>query len=106
MPPETCLQAVSEQKRKTVRKSLEWRCAAGFRRLYPVDSSVHHPVFDSPVLFDGRCRRKTSTVSTVLNRLARITPNSAAPKSRLVLQAMLYPLVLLVVATGVVTTFC
>ncbi len=47
-------------------------------------------------------RRKSGHLDVVLNRLADYTEQRQRLKSRL-LQAMLYPLVLLVVATGVVT---
>ncbi|XNM60074.1 type II secretion system F family protein [Escherichia coli] len=102
MPLETCLQAVSEQSEKLRHGSSEWRCAAGLGRLHPSDSLANIPhVFDS-LFCSWLLPEKIRHVDVVLNRLADYTEQRQRLKSRL-LQAMLYPLVLLVVATAVVT---
>ncbi|EGI0702280.1 type II secretion system protein GspF [Escherichia coli] len=67
------------------------------------DSLREHPrVFDSLFCSMVAAGEKSGHLDVVLNRLADYTEQRQRLKSRL-LQAMLYPLVLLVVATGVVT---
>ncbi|HAX1986666.1 TPA: type II secretion system protein GspF [Escherichia coli] len=67
------------------------------------DSLREHPrVFDSLFCSMVAAGEKSGHLDVVLNRLADYTEQRQHLKSRL-LQAMLYPLVLLVVATGVVT---
>ena len=98
------LQAVSEQSEKLHVKSLGNGAAQpDSGRLHPVGQ----PARTSPAslilcLFDGCCRRKSGHPDVVLNRPGRLPEQRQRLKSRL-LQAMLHPLVLLVVATGVVT---
>ncbi|MCF3439775.1 type II secretion system F family protein, partial [Escherichia coli] len=62
----------------------------------------HPRVFDSLFCSMVAAGEKSGHLDVVLNRLADYTEQRQRLKSRL-LQAMLYPLVLLVVATGVVT---
>lgn len=67
------------------------------------DSLREHPrVFDSLFCSMVAAGEKSGHLDVVLNRTADYTEQRQRLKSRL-LQAMLYPLVLLVVATGVVT---
>ena len=84
MPLETCLQAVSEQSEK-------------------LDSLREHPrVFDSLFCSMVAAGEKSGHLDVVLNRLADYTEQRQRLKSRLQ-QAMLYPIVLLVVAISVVS---
>ena len=84
MPLETCLQAVSEQSEK-------------------LDSLREHPrVFDSLFCSMVAAGEKSGHLGVVLNRLADYTEQRQRLKSRLQ-QAMLYPIVLLVVAISVVS---
>lgn len=103
MPLETCLQAVSEQSEKLHVKASEWRCAAGFRKVIPCRTACANiPASLTPVLFDGRCRRKIRT-----SRRGAQSPGglhrTAAASEITPAAGHAYPLVLLVVATGVVT---
>ena len=101
MPLETCLQAVSEQSEKLHVKSLGMALRSRIQE--GSDSLREHPrVFDSLFCSMVAAGEKSGHLDVVLNRLADYTEQRQRLKSRL-LQAMLYPLVLLVVATGVVT---
>ncbi|EHF99320.1 type II secretion protein GspF [Escherichia coli cloneA_i1] len=104
MPLETCLQAVSEQSEKLHVKSLGMALRSRIQEGYTLsDSMREHPrVFDSLFCSMVAAGEKSGHLDVVLNRLADYTEQRQRLKSRL-LQAMLYPLVLLVVATGVVT---
>lgn len=103
MPLETCLQAVSEQSEKLHVKASEWRCAAGFRKVTPCRTACAN-IPASLILCFVRwlLPEKNPGISTWCLIAADYTEQRQRLKSRL-LQAMLYPLVLLVVATGVVT---
>ena len=96
MPLETCLQAVSEQSEKLHVKSLGMALRSRIQEGYTLSDSLReHPrVFDSLFCSMVAAGEKSGHLDVVLNRLAGYTEQ---------LQAMLYPLVLLVVATGVVT---
>ena len=102
MPLETCLQAVSEQSEKLHVKSLGMALRSRIQEGYTLSDSLReHPrVFDSLFCSMVAAGEKSGHLDVVLNRLADYTEQRL--ESRL-LQAMLYPLVLLVVATGVVT---
>ncbi|EPZ4942874.1 type II secretion system inner membrane protein GspF [Escherichia coli] len=102
MPLETCLQAVSEQSEKLHVKSLGMALRSRIQEGYTLSDSLreHSRVFDSLFCSMVAAGEKSGHLDVVLNRLADYTEQRL--KSRL-LQAMLYPLVLLVVATGVVT---
>lgn len=104
MPLETCLQAVSEQSEKLHVKSLGMALRSRIQEGYTLSDSLReHPrVFDSLFCSMVAAGEKSGHLDVVLNRLADYTEQRQRLKSRL-LQAMLYPLVLLVVATGVVT---
>lgn len=104
MPLETCLQAVSEQSEKLHVKSLGMALRSRIQEGYTLSDSLReHPrVFDSLFCSMVAAGEKSGHLDVVLNRLADYTEQRQHLKSRL-LQAMLYPLVLLVVATGVVT---
>ncbi|EPU4319933.1 type II secretion system inner membrane protein GspF [Escherichia coli] len=104
MPLETCLQAVSEQSEKLHVKSLGMALRSRIQEGYSLSDSLReHPrVFDSLFCSMVAAGEKSGHLDVVLNRLADYTEQRQRLKSRL-LQAMLYPLVLLVVATGVVT---
>lgn len=104
MPLETCLQAVSEQSEKLHVKSLGMALRSRIQEGYTLSDSLReHPrVFDSLFCSMVAAGEKFGHLDVVLNRLADYTEQRQRLKSRL-LQAMLYPLVLLVVATGVVT---
>lgn len=104
MPLETCLQAVSEQSEKLHVKSLGMALRSRIQEGYTLSDSLReHPrVFDSLFCSMVAAGEKSGHLDVVLNRLAGYTEQRQRLKSRL-LQAMLYPLVLLVVATGVVT---
>lgn len=101
---ETCLQAVSEQSEKLHVKSLGMALRSRIQEGYTLSDSLReHPrVFDSLFCSMVAAGEKSGHLDVVLNRLADYTEQRQRLKSRL-LQAMLYPLVLLVVATGVVT---
>ena len=103
MPLETCLQAVSEQSEKLHVKSLGMALRSRIQEGYTLSDSLReHPrVFDSLFCSMVAAGEKSGHLD-VVNRLADYTEQRQRLKSRL-LQAMLYPLVLLVVATGVVT---
>ncbi|HAI1314647.1 TPA: type II secretion system minor pseudopilin GspJ [Escherichia fergusonii] len=104
MPLETCLQAVSEQSEKLHVKSLGMALRSRIQEGYTLSDSLReHPrVFDSLFCSMVAAGEKSGHLDVVLNRLADYTEQRQRLKSRL-LQAILYPLVLLVVATGVVT---
>lgn len=104
MPLETCLQAVSEQSEKLHVKSLGMALRSRIQEGYTLSDSLReHPrVFDSLFCSMVAAGEKSGHLDVVLNRLADYTEQRQRLKSRL-LQAMLYPLVLLVVAMGVVT---
>ena len=105
MPLETCFyrRSVSKVKKLHVKSSgmaLRSRIQEGYTLS---DSLREHPrVFDSLFCSMVAAGEKSGHLDVVLNRLADYTEQRQRLKSRL-LQAMLYPLVLLVVATGVVT---
>ena len=103
MPLETCLQAVSEQSEKLHVKSLGMALRSRIQEGYTLSDSLReHPrVFDSLFCSMVAAGEKSGHLDVVLNRLADYTEQRQRLKSRL-LQAMLYPLVLLVVATGVI----
>lgn len=103
MPLETCLQAVSEQSEKLHVKPRNGAAQPDSEGYTLSDSLREHPrVFDSLFCSMVAAGEKSGHLDVVLNRLADYTEQRQRLKSRL-LQAMLYPLVLLVVATGVVT---
>lgn len=104
MPLETCLQAVSEQSEKLHVKSLGMALRSRIQEGYTLSDSLReHPrVFDSLFCSMVAAGEKSGHLDVVLNRLADYTEQRQRLKSRL-LQAMLYPLVLLLVAAGVVT---
>lgn len=96
--------AVSEQSEKLHVKSLGMALRSRIQEGYTLSDSLReHPrVFDSLFCSMVAAGEKSGHLDVVLNRLADYTEQRQRLKSRL-LQAMLYPLVLLVVATGVVT---
>ena len=98
MPLETCLQAVSEQSEKLHVKSLGMALRSRIQEGYTLSDSLReHPrVFDSLFCSMVAAGEKSGHLDVVLNRLADYTEQRQRLKSRL-LQAMLYPLVLLVV---------
>lgn len=104
MPLETCLQAVSEQSEKMHVKNLGITLRSRVQEGYSLSDSLReHPnVFDSLFCAMVAAGEKSGHLDVVLSRLADYTEQRQRLKSRL-LQAMLYPLVLLVVAGGVVT---
>ncbi|EQA1493955.1 type II secretion system protein GspF [Escherichia coli] len=97
MPLETCLQAVSEQSEKLHVKSLGMALRSRIQEGYTLSDSLReHPrVFDSLFCSMVAAGEKSGHLDVVLNRLADYTEQRQRLKSRL-LQAMLYPLVLLV----------
>ncbi|EST82434.1 putative type II secretion protein GspF [Escherichia coli ECA-727] len=96
MPLETCLQAVSEQSEKLHVKSLGMALRSRIQEGYTLSDSLReHPrVFDSLFCSMVAAGEKSGHLDVVLNRLADYTEQRQRLKSRL-LQAMLYPLVLL-----------
>ena len=104
MPLETSLQAVSEQSEKLHVKSLGMALRSRIQEGYTLSDSLReHPcVFDPLFCAMVAAGEKAGHLDVVLNRLADHTEQRQRLKSRL-LQAMLYPLVLLTVAAGVVT---
>lgn len=103
MPLELCLQAVSEQSEKVHMKSLGMTLRSRIQEGYTLsDSLSEHPrVFDSLFCAMVAAGEKSSHLERVLNRLADYTEQRQRLRARL-LQAMLYPIVLLLVACGVV----
>ncbi|UCQ26586.1 type II secretion system inner membrane protein GspF [Edwardsiella tarda] len=103
MPLESCLQAVSEQSEKLHVRSLGMSLRSRIQEGYTLSDSLReHPrVFDSLFCSMVAAGEKSGHLNVVLSRLADYTEQRQRLKSRL-LQAMLYPLVLLVVAMCVV----
>ncbi|EFH7123585.1 type II secretion system protein GspF [Escherichia coli] len=104
MPLETCLQAVSEQSEKLHVKSLGMALRSRIQEGYTLSDSLReHPrIFDSLFCSMVAAGEKSGHLDVVLNRLADYTEQRQRLKSRLQ-QAMLYPIVLLVVAISVVS---
>lgn len=104
VPLETCLRAVSEQSEKLHVKSLGMTLRSRIQEGCTLSGSLcERPhVFDSLFCSMVAAGEKPGHLGVVLNRLADYTEQRQHLKSRL-LQAMLCPLVLLVVVTGVVT---
>lgn len=104
MPLETCLQAVSEQSEKLHVKSLGMALRSRIQEGYTLSDSLraHPKVFDSLFCSMVAAGEKTGHLDLVLNRLADYTEQRQRLNNRL-LQAMLYPIALLVVASGVVS---
>lgn len=79
MPLETCLQAVSEQSEKLHVKSLEWRCAAGFRKVIPCRTACANiPASLTPCFVRWSLPEKNPDISTWCSIAWRITPNSGS----------------------------
>ncbi len=105
MPLETCLQAVSEQSEKLHVKSLGMALRSRIQEGYTLSDSLReHPrVFDSLFCSMVAAGEIWGILTVALNRLADYTEQRQRLKSRLLAEATLYPLVLLLVAAGVVT---
>ncbi|KAB7696437.1 type II secretion system inner membrane protein GspF [Plesiomonas shigelloides] len=103
MPLEECLQAVSEQCEKLHIKTLVLSLRARIQEGFTLSDSLreHPQVFDSLFCSMVAAGEKSSHLERVLLRLADYTEQKQLMKSRL-LQAMLYPLMLTLVAIGVI----
>ncbi|EON89930.1 type II secretion system inner membrane protein GspF [Plesiomonas shigelloides] len=103
MPLEECLQAVSEQCEKLHIKTLVLSLRARIQEGFTLSDSLreHPQVFDSLFCSMVAAGEKSSHLERVLLRLADYTEQKQRMKSRL-LQAMLYPLMLTLVAIGVI----
>lgn len=104
LPLDECLQAVSEQSEKLHLKSLLMSLRSRIQEGYTLSDSMkeHHHVFDPMFCSMIAAGEKSSHLDRVLNRLADYTEQRERLKARL-LQAMLYPLILVFVAVGVVS---
>lgn len=103
MPLEECLRAVSEQSEKPrIRNML-----AAVRSKVTEGYTLADSMADYPHIFDGLFRsmvaagEKSGHLDSVLERLADYAENRQKMRSKL-LQAMLYPIVLVVFAVGIV----
>lgn len=103
MPLEECLRAVSEQSEKArIRNML-----AAVRSKVTEGYTLADSMADYPHIFDGLFRsmvaagEKSGHLDSVLERLADYAENRQKMRSKL-LQAMLYPIVLVVFAVGIV----
>ncbi|MGL4927960.1 MAG: type II secretion system inner membrane protein GspF [Plesiomonas shigelloides] len=103
MPLEECLLAVSEQCEKLHLKSLVLMLRSRIQEGFTLSDSLreHPQVFDTLFCAMVAAGEKSSHLDRVLNRLAEYTEQRQRMKTRL-LQAMLYPMILTLVATGVV----
>jgi len=104
LPLEECLRAVSEQCEKVALKSLALSLRSRIQEGYTLSDSLreHPQVFDSLFCAMVASGEKSSRLDHVLNRLADYTEQRQRMKNRL-LQASLYPAILLVVALCVVS---
>lgn len=103
MPLEECLKAVSEQSEKARIKSM----MAAVRSKVTEGYTLADSMADYPHIFDDLFRamvaagEKSGHLDTVLSRLADYAENRQKMRSKL-LQAMIYPIVLVVFAIGIV----
>lgn len=104
MPLEECLRAVGEQCEKVAMKSLALSLCSRIQEGYTLSDSLreHPQVFDSLFCAMVAAGEKSSRLDNVLNRLADYTEQRQRMKNRLV-QAALYPVILMLVAISVVS---
>lgn len=104
MPLEECLRAVGEQCEKLALKSLALALRSRIQQGHTLSASLqeHPQVFDSLFCAMVASGEKSSRLDQVLNRLADYTEQRQRMKNRL-LQASLYPLILVLVAVAVVS---
>lgn len=104
MPLEECLKAVSEQAEKPRIRSMIAAVRSKVTEGYPLaDSLGDYPyVFDELYLSMVAAGEKSGHLDTVLERLADYVENRQKMRSKL-LQAMIYPVVLVVFAVGIVS---
>lgn len=104
MPLEECLRAVGEQCEKIVVKSLALALRSRIQAGYTLSDSLreHPQVFDSLFCAMVASGEKSSRLDQVLNRLADYTEQRQRMKNRL-MQASLYPVILMLVAVSVVS---
>lgn len=103
LPLEECLLAVSEQCEKLAMKSLALSLRSRIQQGYTLSESLreHPQVFDTLFCAMVASGEKSSRLDQVLNRLADHTEQRQRMQNRL-LQAALYPLILMLIAAGVV----
>lgn len=103
MPLEECLRAVGEQCEKLALKTLALSLRSRIQEGYTLSDSLreHPQVFDSLFCAMVASGEKSSRLDLVLNRLADYTEQRQRMKNRL-MQASLYPLILMLVAVSVV----
>ncbi|MGL6147629.1 MAG: type II secretion system F family protein, partial [Plesiomonas sp.] len=103
MPLEECLRAVGEQCEKAHLKTLMFAVRSRVLEGYTLADSLrtHSKVFDELFCAMVAAGEKSGHLDAVLNRLADYTEQRQHMKGKM-LQAMLYPLVLTVVAIGVI----
>ncbi|MGL4600037.1 MAG: type II secretion system inner membrane protein GspF [Plesiomonas sp.] len=103
MPLEECLRAVGEQCEKPHLKTLMFAVRSRVLEGYTLADSLraHSKVFDDLFCAMVAAGEKSGHLDAVLNRLADYTEQRQHMKGKM-LQAMLYPLVLTVVAIGVI----
>ncbi|MGL4957729.1 MAG: type II secretion system inner membrane protein GspF [Plesiomonas sp.] len=103
MPLEECLRAVGEQCEKPHLKTLMFAVRSRVLEGYTLADSLraHPKVFDELFCAMVAAGEKSGHLDAVLNRLADYTEQRQHMKGKM-LQAMLYPLVLTVVAIGVI----
>lgn len=105
LPIEEALQAVAQQCEKARIASMVMSVRARVLEGYSLADSLRlYPnVFDELYCATVAAGEKSGHLDTVLNRLADYTEERQATKGK-VMQAMLYPLVLTVIAIGVIST--